>query len=408
MKSEEIMQRIIITNQHSDNRGDESAVIGMIKSLRKRFGEDTQITILLQTQGYQFLEVKHGVTEKNMITTLGSFAILTLWILCKQIGIDIRNVIGSKLKDFVELHEEADLVISSCGGPYIGDLYANHEILHIMHLFLAFVLKKNTAFYAPSMGPFNHKFLNPLRKLLLDNVGVIVLRDKVSYQYVKMFVPNKDGVYLTTDSCLSDEIVFEQKDNRKNVIGITPLDYSFPLRKETKFYKQQYEDSIISVLNQLMKEDVNLKVMFFPQLYGKHSDLPFIRKLISGLNYPERTVIFPDSQSGPDQQLEISKMKYMIATRYHSAIFAAKTLTPLVTIYYEHKAQAFMESVGLSSYAMDIYSINSEQLLAKIALLQENYELIHKTLSEKIPALSSLANKTAEYIYKYTSIDTIL
>lgn len=394
------MHRIVITNQHSDNRGDESAVIGMVSSLRKQFGDDSEITILLQTKGFKFLDEKFQVNEKSMLTRIIPFSGLTLWILFKKIGVDIRKVTGKIIREFIDLHDRADIVISSCGGPYIGDIYINHEILHIVHLYLALVLGKKTAFYAPSMGPFKNKLMNPLRRKLLKKVDVIVLRDSVSYEYVRNFIPDKKAVYLTTDSCLADRTPLMETSNQKNMIGITPLDYSYPLREDTQFYKQQYEKVIVQVLNSLMKDNTELRIQFFPQLYGKHTDVPFIKKIIAQLDFPERTIIFPDTKSGQEQQREISTMKYMIATRYHSAIFSAKMKVPVVTIYYEHKAKAFMKSIGLDRYCIDIYSINAIELLEKISSINENYEQIKKQLNEKIPELSAAADRTAEIVYQ--------
>ena len=54
-------------------------------------------------------------------------------VIFKFLRIDIR-FICQKIKDYIKLHEDADLVLSSCGGPYIGDIYVNHEILHILYI----------------------------------------------------------------------------------------------------------------------------------------------------------------------------------------------------------------------------------------------------------------------------------
>lgn len=396
------MKRLILTNQHTDNRGDESATIGAVKSLRNSFGEDTEITLYLPATKYNFLPQYCNVTEKHMIIGIFSSLEMLIWILFKFINIDIRRICSKKLRDFIEIHDKADIVISSCGGPYIGDIYINHEIIHIMHLVLPLLLGKQIAFFAPSMGPFNNRFMNIFRKYLLNRTSVIIVRDHISYQYVKDFLPNYQNLFLTTDACLADDLEPSIEQHRTNTIGITPLDYKYPLSKDVNSKKLNYETNIVSVLDKLMELNPSLQVEFFPQLFANHSDLPFINYIISKMRYPDRTIVFSDQRSGREQQNEIASLDYMIATRYHSAIFACKVNTPVVGIAYEHKIVAFMKSVNLEEYLLDIYSFDEIQLMDKIELLRKNSNNIKKTLEINIGELKELSKKSAELIYKFS------
>ena len=397
------MKKIILTNQHVDNRGDESAIIGAIKSLRYYFGLETQITIYLQSGTKQkFLSRDWNVNEKPMIINPLGILEMLIWIILKLIRVDIRNFSSAKLKDFIKDHETADIVISSCGGPYIGDIYINHEYLHIMHLALPLFLKIKTVFFAVSMGPFKNKFMNYFRKKLFQKIGLLILRDSISFDFVKEFVPENKNIYLTTDACLADELNLNKTLKKSNVIGITPLDYKYPLAENAMALKLNYEKTIVGVLDELTNQNPELKVEFFPQLYAKHSDVPFIQKIISKMKFPERTFIFSDQLSGREQQIEIASLEYMIANRYHSAIFACKTNTPVVCIVYEHKAKAFMESVNLGDYCIDIYNLEKQQLLEMVYLLQKNTKIIKEKLPMVMKEMNKLSNKTSELIYDYS------
>jgi polysaccharide pyruvyl transferase WcaK-like protein len=397
------MKTIILTNQHSDNRGDESAVVGVIFSLRKAFGEDTKIVIYLQSGSREkFLTGIDNVEEKSMLAGIFNFIEMSMWVAFKTMGIDIRFLCTKQMKSFLEIHEQTTYVISSCGGPYIGDIYINHEIFHILHMLIPQLLGKKTAFYAPSMGPFNNKFMNFFRRKMLKKTTVVTIRDPVSHEYLTEFLPErKDDIHLTTDACLAYEVDQNNKtESAQEMIGITPLDYNYPLTVNKQAKKNEYEDTIIRTLNTLMDENANLIVQFFPQLYANRTDVPFIRKIVEKLKYPERTIIFSEKKSGVDQQKEIAKLKYMIACRYHSAIFACKVNTPTVCIVYEHKAMGFMESVHLGEYCIDIYKLDEKKLLEKISLLNRNTSQIKKTLPIEISRLRNIANLTAELIYK--------
>lgn len=400
------MKRIILTNQHVDNRGDESATIGAVKSLRQYFGQDTEITAYLQSSTkYKFLPDYCQVNEKPMI--IGAFGTLEMliWIIMKLIEIDIRRVCSRRLKEFILTHENADIVISSCGGPYIGDIYINHEYIHIMHLALPLLLNKKTAFFASSMGPFHNKFMNFFRRKLLEKVGLVILRDSISFNYVKEFLPENENIYLTTDACLADELGIEKINKRPNTIGITPLDYNYPLSDNKLIMKANYEKVIAGVLDKLMEQNSELRVEFYPQLFANRTDVPFINKIIGKMKYPERAFIFSDQKSGRDQQIEIASLEYMIATRYHTAIFACKVNTPVVCIAYEHKIIAFLESANLSEYCLDIYKLDESQLFEKITLIKKNYVEIKNKLPAVMRELQNLSNKTAELIFNYAMED---
>jgi len=396
------MKRLILTNQHVDNRGDESATIGAVRSLRKNFGQDTAITAYLQSgTKYKFLPDSYAVDGKAMIIApLGILEMLG-WVLFKLIHIDIRRLCSRRFREFIATHEQADIVISSCGGPYIGDIYINHEFIHLLHLAVPLLLNKKTVFYAPSMGPFHNPLMNFFRRIILKKVGLIILRDSISFNYVKEFLPGQTNIYLTTDACLADDLELEGIQKQPDTIGITPLDYKYPLADDKITMKANYEKAIAGVLDQLMEQNKALRVEFFPQLFAKHSDVPYINKIIGMLKYPQRAFVFSDQKSGRDQQFEIASLDFMIATRYHSAIFACKVNTPVVCIAYEHKLVAFMESANLSEYCLDIYKLDQAILLEKIASIEENAQEIKNNLPPVMKRLNTLSNKTAELIYSY-------
>ncbi|MEN8905169.1 MAG: polysaccharide pyruvyl transferase family protein [Clostridiales bacterium] len=393
--------KIVLTNQHSNNRGDESAVIGVIESLRRRFGEDTKIDIILQSGKYRFITEEMNINESGMMIGPLKTFILFIWTFFKKFNLDLRWICTKEVKKYLKINEEADIVLSSCGGPYIGDLYLNHEFLHHLHLAVPLLFGKKTAFYAVSMGPLKNKLMNPLRRNLLNKVDLIILRDPISLNTVKEFGVNPDKVHLTADSCFSDKYTIKNI-IPDNTIGVTPLKYHYNnINKEEQFLK--YKIELSNTINTLMEKDKTLNVVFFPQLYAKHSDVTLIEDIILKLKFPERSSIFSDSLSGVKQQEKISTLKYVIATRYHSAIFACKTGVPCLCIAYEHKAKGFMNMVGLDDYCIDILEVNSELLLGKIDKIEENRDIIKNQLVKVIPEVTEKAEKSSLLVEKCLS-----
>lgn len=388
--------KVIITNQHCDNRGDESATIGLIRQIKENFGEDSEITMLRQTQKYTFIPEEYGITEQDMNRNLLFFGQLCLWCLFKSIGLDIRGICSKKVKSFLRMHEETDIVFSSCGGPYIGDIYINHEILHIIYIMVPELLKKPVIFSAPSMGPFKKRFMNTLRRSVLKRAALIVLRDSVSFDYVSKFMPQcKEKLFLAADACFAhvlDTVVAPE--NRRNTIGFTPLSYKYPGSSNPEAETENYISSLVNFFDELMDKDETLSVEFFPQLYNKHTDIPLIEKFISRMKYPDRTIVFSDKKSGVLQQQEIANMKMMVATRYHSAVFSCKMLVPCLCIAYEHKAFAMMESFDLEDCTIDIHNVSYDLLSGKYRYITENYNHIYEKQKQHLPEVTANAQKT--------------
>jgi len=387
--------KVILTNQHCDNRGDESATIGHIKRIYDEFGEDTQIIMYRQTKKYQFIPDEYRIDERDMMITVPFMIQGVLWALFKSINIDIRKILSKKMKGFLKVHEEADLILSSCGGPYIGDIYFNHEIVHILYVLIPELMKKPVIFAAPSMGPFKIKIANPLRRKILKKAKLIVLRDKVSYDYVNEFIDAPEKICLAADACFAHEINEKQPlDKRENIIGFTPLEYKYPNASDKDAEVEKYKSNIINLFDKLMDEDKELKIQFFPQLYNKHSDMKLIEEFRKRMKYGDRTIVFSDKLSGPLQQAEIGRMKMMIATRYHSAVFSCKMLVPCICIAYEHKAFAMMESFGLGDCVIDINTMTYDLLEEKYKYVKDNYFEIYNRQAERLGQVTENAKST--------------
>lgn len=391
-----------MTNQHSNNRGDESATIGVVVMLRKYFGDDTDIALLIQSPKYRFLPERYRVIERKMVSSAAEVIQLVIWLLLKTVGIDISCITGKYFREFIRLHKEADLVLSSCGGPYIGDLYINHEFIHILHMAIPVLLKKKTAFISPSMGPFKKRWMNPFRKWLFKRVGRIIVREPISYGYVTDLGISKEKLSISADACLGHRIKTPKTDPEKNnYIGVTLLDFKH-IRSAIKYENEDtYFNSLILTLDSLMDRNANLKIIFFPQLYAKYSDVPFIKLFINQMKRIERTEIFSDSQSGVEQQERIANVRFMTATRYHSAIFSCKMKTPCLCIAYEHKAKGFMNLVGMGDYCIDINDITPELTMEKIELIDKNYASIINTLNDTVPKAVDKAESAARIIKEY-------
>lgn len=387
---------ILIMHAHTANRGDEAAVKAMVDELLIKYPE-ANITISLT-----------GVTKyPNMpkqVKFIDRFPKVRARLEQLEFFIAIptkgKFIFTKSGKEFLDAVNKADLVIHAPGGPSIGDIYANVELLYLWGL--DFVRKKGKTymFYAPSMGPFKMKKRNKLRRKILLGAECVIVRDPISLKYVNDFLPEVKAVQ-TLDSALQHEVDLatnsekylryeELKDfitSHEKCIGITVTDLQWhPSYKDNEVVKK-----LPNIFNHFIEKkiDEGFGIIFIPQLYGTSNDTDVMRMYMK----QEHTFMidaFSEEYDSYFQQYLISKLYAVVGMRYHSNIFSAKMGIPFVSVSYEQKMKGFMQSVGLSDYCININDLSEDKMNLKFKELEENYEeykmklsSLHKFMKDK-------------------------
>ena len=404
--------KIIITNSHANNRGDEAAQRSMINSL-KQLVPDAKFTVLtispegldLQQEDVRILKT-FSVFEKKAIPIVP----IVLWALIRLLGLRLPTFHTRTLEALREM-ANADIIISAPGGPYFGDLYSSHEIReHLFHIFLSKVLRKPVMIYAPSMGPFQSRTRNILRRYLLNKVEIITLRDQISKDYLGTLKLTHPLIYLTADSAFQDTINIDRDEieaimvaekiidhqnensNGKPLVGITPTGANWNFRDSANPQeKQERYNKIIAKAIDYLVDKFNARVVFFPQLYGNSDDVPLINEIISLVRRKDAVRVLSNKWDSEIQQAIISQMDFVIGNRYHSVIFALKAEVPVVCVAYEHKSVGIMQAAKLDRYVINIANLTYELLLDKINQVWNQREEIRRVLRAQIPAITKLS-----------------
>lgn len=395
---------ILIIHAHTANRGDEAAVKAMADELLLEYPK-ANITISLT-----------GVTKypnmPDQVRLIDRFpkvrARLEQLEFFAAIPTKGRFVFTKSGKEFMDAVRKADLVIHAPGGPSIGDIYYKVEILYLWCLDL--IRKKGVKymFYAPSMGPFKLVRRNKLRRKILLGAEKVIVRDPISLQYVRDFVPEVNAVQ-TLDSALQHDIdmgVNEKKymgytslksfvDSHERCIGITITDLLWhPMYKDHKVVK-----NLPSIFSGLIAEKVEegYGIIFIPQLYGAGNDTNVMTQYMKAQH---TFMVDPGSEEYDAyfQQYVISKLYAVIGMRYHSNIFSAKMGTPFVSISYEQKMKGFMQSIGRMDYCIGIEDLSLTLLKEKYHMLEKNYGDYKKSLKTLHPIMKEEAYQSTQAV----------
>lgn len=397
---------VFIIHAHTANRGDEAAVKAMVDEIL-RAKPDTKITIAINGDTF------YPAMDKR-VTQIGRFpkphsvlARIEYPIFMKSSG---KICCTSAAKKFEKALKEADLVIHAPGGPSIGDIYINAEKAYLDRLELAQKFKKKYMFYAPSMGPFNNHERNIRRRKILLGAEKVILRDPISFGFVKEFCPECHPV-LALDSAFQHEIdtslnesklrgyteLYDFMNKHEKNIGITITDLKWhPKYGKTKMYEQirkTFEEFIAFL-------DTNgYGIIFIPQLYGSGNDSDLMSEFSTGGNgfVMEANSDIYDTYF---QQYVIGKLYAVVGMRYHSNIFSAKMGTPFVSISYEQKMKGFMKKMGLQKYCIPVEALTESELKSKFNDMISAYEEYKNLLENKHEEMLKQAYSSTEAVLK--------
>lgn len=397
---------IFVIHAHTANRGDEAAVKAMIDEIL-RAKPDTKITIAINGDTF------YPAMDKR-VTQIGRFpkphsvlARIEYPIFMKSSG---KICCTNTAKKFKKALKEADLVVHAPGGPSIGDIYINAEKAYLDRLELAQKFKKKYMFYAPSMGPFNNDERNIRRRKILLGAEKVILRDPISFGFVKEFCPECHPV-LALDSAFQHEVdtslnesklhgyteLYDFMNKHEKNIGITITDLKWhPKYGKTKVYEQirkTFEEFVTFL-------DTNgYGIIFIPQLYGSGNDSDLMSEFSTGGNgfVMEANSDIYDTYF---QQYVIGKLYAVVGMRYHSNIFSAKMGTPFVSISYEQKMKGFMEKMGLPQYCIPVESLTESELKSKFNDMISSYEEYKNLLENKHEEMLKQAYSSTEAVLK--------
>ncbi len=361
---------ILIVNQHGDNRGDEAALRAMIDEFSNRL-DNVRFTILHQFRDRNLrpgldAEVEWHSLILNPITGLG----LLFAAVLRSVGIGKSARGKGKLAQLRRAYESADLVVSAPGGPYFGDIYASHEIVHWFFVWLARCYGKPTFLYATSVGPFRNRALNPVRRFMFRRFDKVCVREDVSRGLLDAFVPGVP-VEVTADSALQRQPFQLRPHERKQgfVLGMTVRNHQFPNAKDEQ-ERKVLQSHYMAVLDASVRHAASRgagKLILFPQLYGTaHSDVPGLEAFAESLAGVIDLELFDPEADSDMQRDAIRECDLFIASRYHPTIFAASAGVPVVCIAYEHKMTGFMQQMGLSRFAFPIDDLDADAVISAI------------------------------------------
>ena len=360
---------VLVVNQHGDNRGDEAALLAMCSGIEAELGP-TQFTVI-----HQFNNAAAGPMlrpDAQWITLklpVGEAIRFVVYLALRIFRLRPQFLLGSLGQKTIHAYETADVVVSAPGGPYFGDLYSGHEAVHWLYVWIAKLHRVPAMLYATSAGPFHKKWANPFRRYTYRCFSRLYVREEISAGHIRgLFAGRRHGVNVevSIDSALQVAIAPQERQHADaQLIVVSAINWPYPNDPSPQLRQKEYDTAVIEAVK-IFAESRPTHVVFVPQLYGSmHRDTPYLEALARLLPANISCEVLSDTKSSNEQRALFAAADWVIAGRYHPAVFAVSAAVPVLCIAYEHKATGVLQAAGVPDAVMSIDEVTVEVVQAK-------------------------------------------
>jgi polysaccharide pyruvyl transferase WcaK-like protein len=249
----------------------------------------------------------------------------------------------------------------------------------------AYIINKAPILLGHGIGPIQKKWSEFSLKVILKYSRVITVRDKDSYDLVKVLGFEKKCLLGFDIASLLLGLIPEpsriQFNNTDQIIGFSLLPV-YSIYSKTPEKDLSLINEFSRSINKLLKQNKNLKIKLFAFRAGKrHSDVKMIEDLSKELvEYSKRVSLVVYNGDISDLLCQINECNAMVGMRYHSLLFAYILQKPIIAIEYQGKCRSLVRDIQLEERAV-------------MSLSEVSHDMLFDTISQVI-------NIKSKYNYK--------
>jgi polysaccharide pyruvyl transferase WcaK-like protein len=231
--------------------------------------------------------------------------------------------------------------------------------------------------YATSAGPFQKKWANPFRRYTYRCFSRLFVREEISAEHIRNLFAGRARnvkVEVSVDSALQVTVSPMDRQNymashqmraADQLIVVSAIHWPYPNDPSPQLRQKEYDTAIIEAIK-IFAAGQPTHVVFVPQLYRSiHRDTPYLETLARQLPAEISCEILSDAKSSNEQRSLFAIADWVIAGRYHPAVFAVSSAVPVLCIAYEHKATGVLQAAGVPDAVLTIDEVSVEVVQAK-------------------------------------------
>lgn len=399
------VRHVLIVNQHGDNRGDEAALHGMLSGISRANDGPVRYTVIHQfadDRSARDLAASSGFDVEWISLKLSPFEGLRLVL---HLLTRISGVLGRVGAATIAAYRSADVVVSAPGGPYFGDIYIGHEPVHWLYVWMARIHRKPAVLYATSAGPFARAWANPFRRLTYRCFDSVIVREEISAAHIRALFGTRRrnvDVRVAVDAALQVTVPPVPRDSGLRRVVVSAIDWKYEGDPSPDARRANYDAAVSGAVAELCVGAAS-EVVLVPQLHGTvHRDAPYLERLamlIRDAAGNDVTVgVFDESRDMLAQRALFASADFVVAGRYHPAVFALSAGVPQVCIPYEHKATGVLQLAGLSDVVVPISEVTPQRLVEVARAVREQADDVRARSQTAAMRLAELSSQTSRAV----------
>lgn len=399
------VRHVLIVNQHGDNRGDEAALHGMLSGVARAIDGPVRFTVVHQfadDRSARELAASSGFEVEWISLKLSPLEGLRLVL---YLVTRVRAVLGRVGVATIAAYRSADVVVSAPGGPYFGDIYIGHEPVHWLYVWMARIHRKPAVLYATSAGPFAKAWANPFRRVTYRCFDAVFVREEISAAHIRSLFGTRRRnveVRVTVDAALQVSVPAVPRDSSTRRVVVSAIDWKYDGDASPTARRASYDAAVAAAVAELCSGAAG-EVILVPQLHGTtHRDAPYLERLATlvrdEVSNDVTVSVFDESRDMLAQRALFASADFVIAGRYHPAVFALSAGVPQVCIPYEHKATGVLQLAGLSDVVVPIAEVTTERLVAVARRVREQSDDVRERSRDAATRLAELSSQTSRTV----------
>lgn len=294
----------------------------------------------------------------------------------KKLPFDYHNFEKLYQKDVIKEIDKSDICISVGGDnycyPFCNWAYTLDEYSHLKN-------KKTVLWGASLFDEINDDdLINDL-----NNFDVLVIRESLSYEAVKKYIPENRIIYAPDPafSLEAKEITLNSWYEKRNIVALNVS----PLTIQNK----QQEEAVHSLMDYILNE-TKYSILLLPHVTTDDcNDMDILQTLKDKYKDEDRVYLEKGTYNCQELKYIISKCKLLVAARTHASIAAYSQGIPTLVIGYSVKSRGLAQDLfgKLDNYVISKDDLENETLISKFKYIDQNQRRIKNILKEQIPGI---------------------
>ena len=294
------------------------------------------------------------------------------------------------LKESICVFRSADYILDIGQGDSFADIYGKSRFLWIdrVHQVARFFGKKY-ALLPQTIGPFTNATIEKKAMKSIANAAMVMVRDKMSYDYVVQKVPSQKNVHEYIDVAFF--LPYKKKEFSRNYIhvglNISALLWNGGYTGDNQFgLKCDYQETIRSIIDYFLSLP-NVMLHLVPHVVEQErnveNDYAVSFDLCEEYNH-DRMVLAPFFLSPVDAKSYIAGLDFFMGARMHATIAAFSSGVPVVPMAYSRKFNGLFIDTLQYKYLVDMRENDSEEILNVLKGAFEDVDNLKEVVNDRM------------------------